>query len=143
MRVKAILTTAAAAALLAAPAQADLVSCKMTFNLSSWSFVYKQMKGEGRVTCSNGQSADVEIKSHGGGFTLGKSDILDGEGTFSEVKDISEIFGTYAQAEAHGGATKGGAAQVLTKGEISLVISGAGRGWDVGVSFGGFTIEKK
>ena len=143
MRMKAILTTAAAAALLAAPAEADLVSCKMTFNLSGWSFVYKQMKGDGKVTCSNGQRANVEIESHGGGFTIGKSDILDGEGTFSEVKDISEIFGTYAQAEAHGGATKGGAAQVMTKGEISLAIAGAGRGWDVGVSFGGFTIEKK
>jgi hypothetical protein len=143
MRMKAILTTAAAAALLAAPAEADLVSCKMTFNLSGWSFVYKQMKGDGKVTCSNGQRANVEIESHGGGFTIGKSDILDGEGTFSEVKDISEIFGTYAQAEAHGGANKGGAAQVMTKGEISLAIAGAGRGWDVGVSFGGFTIEKK
>ena len=143
MRVKAILTTAAAALVLAAPAQAELVSCKMTFNLSGWSFVYKRMKGEGKVTCSNGQSADVEIESHGGGFTIGKSDILDGEGTFSEVKDISEIFGTYAQAEAHGGATKGGAAQVMTKGEISLAVTGAGRGWDFGVSFGGFTIKKK
>ena len=143
MRVKAILTTAAAAALLAAPAEADLVSCKMTFNLSGWSFVYKHMKGEGTVTCSNGQRADVKIESHGGGFTIGKSDILNGEGTFSEVKDISEIFGTYAQAEAHGGATKGGAAQVMSKGEISLAIAGGGRGWDVGVSFGGFTIERK
>jgi len=143
MRVKAILTTAAAAALLAAPAEADLVSCKMTFNLSGWSLVYKQMKGEGKVTCSNGQSAAVKITSHGGGLTIGKSDILGGEGTFSEVKNISEIFGTYAQAEAHGGATKGGAAQVMTKGEISLALSGAGRGWDVGISFGGFTIEKK
>ena len=103
----------------------------------------KQMKGDGKVTCSNGQRANVEIESHGGGFTIGKSDILNGEGTFSEVKDMSEIFGTYAQAEAHGGATKGGAAQVMTKGEISLAIAGAGRGWDVGVSLGGFTIEKK
>ncbi len=143
MRVKAILTTAAAAALLAAPAQADLASCKMTFNLSGWSFVYKQMKGQGKVSCSNGQRADVKIESHGGGFTIGKSDILDGVGTFSDVKDISEIFGTYAQAEAHGGATKGGAAQVMTKGEVSLAIAGGGRGWDVGISLGGFTIKKK
>ena len=143
MRVKAILTTAAVAALLAGPAEADLVSCKMTFNLSGWSFVYKQMKGEGKVTCSNGQRADVKIESHGGGFTIGKSDILNGEGTFSEVKDISEIFGTYAQAEAHGGATKGGAAQVMTKGEISLAIAGAGRGWDVGVSLSGLTIKRR
>ena len=143
MRVKAILMTAAAVAILAAPTQAELVSCEMTFSLSGWSFVYKQMKGEGKITCSNGQRADVKIEGHGGGFTIGKSDILNGEGTFSGVKDISEIYGTYAQAEAHGGATKGGMAQVLTKGEISLAIAGAGRGWDVGVSLGGFTIKKK
>ena len=143
MRMKAILTTAAAVAILAGPAQAEPASCKMTFNLSGWSFVYKQMKGEGKVTCSNGQSADVKIVSRAGGFTIGKSDILDGEGVFSEVKDISEIFGTYAKAEASGSATKGGAAQVMTKGEISLGISGSGRGWDAGVTIGGFTIEEK
>jgi opacity protein-like surface antigen len=143
MRVKVILTAAAAAAFLAAPAAADLASCKMAFNLSGWSFVYKRMTGQGKITCSNGQRADVKIESNGGGFTIGKSDILNGEGTFSEVKDISEIFGTYAQAEAHGAATKGGAAQVMSKGEISLAIAGGGRGWDVGVSFGGFTIERK
>lgn len=115
----------------------------MTFNLSGWSFVYKQMKGEGKVTCSNGQSARVTVESHGAGFTIGKSDILEGQGTFSEVKNISEIFGTYAQLEASGSATKGGGTQVMTKGEISLAIAGAGRGWDAGVSLGGFTIKKK
>ena len=74
---------------------------------------------------------------------IGKSDIVNGEGTFSEVKDISEIFGTYAKAEASGAGTKGGAAQAMTKGEISLAIAGSGRGWDVGVSLGGLTIKKK
>ncbi|TFH24773.1 MAG: hypothetical protein E4H03_02700 [Myxococcales bacterium] len=101
------------------------------------------MKGTGKVTCSNGDSAEVELSSHGGGFTIGKSDIIDGTGTFSEVKDISEIYGTYAQAEASAGATKGGQAQAMTKGEISLAIAGSGRGWDVGVTLGGFTIKKK
>jgi hypothetical protein len=31
----------------------------------------------------------------------------------------------------------------MTKGEISLEITGSGRGWDVGVSLGRFTITKK
>jgi len=31
----------------------------------------------------------------------------------------------------------------MTKGEISLALSGSRRGWDVGVSIGGFTITKK
>lgn len=143
MRSTFLVATAALSVFVAAPASAELAKCKMTFNLSGWSLVYKQMKGEGKVTCSNGQSAEVKLSSHGGGFSIGKSDILDGVGTFSEVKDISEIFGTYAQVEAHGGATQGGGATVMTKGEISLAIAGSGRGWDVGVTLGGFTIKKK
>ena len=143
MRSTLILTAAAVAVFFATPAAAELAKCKMTFNLSGWSFIYKQMKGDGKVTCSNGQSADVTIEGKGIGFTIGKSDILNGEGTFSEVKDISEIFGTYAQLEARGSATKGGAAQVMTKGEISLAIAGAGRGWEAGVSLGGLTIKRK
>lgn len=140
---RAALMAAAVAVFAATPAEAELARCKMNFNMSGWSLVYKQMKGEGKVTCSNGQRADVTIESHGGGFTIGKSDILNGEGTFSEVKDIGEIFGTYAKAAASAAATKGSAAQAMTKGEISLAIAGTGRGWDVGVSLGGFTIKKK
>ena len=143
MRVTKLILAAAAATFLAAPAQAGLAQCKMTFNLSGWSFAYKQMKGTGSVTCSNGQSASVAIEGHGVGFTIGKSDLVNGQGTFSEVKDISEIFGTYAQAEARGSANKGGAAQVMTKGEISLAIAGEGRGWEAGVSLSGLTIKKK
>jgi hypothetical protein len=115
----------------------------MTFNMSGWSLAIKQMKGAGSVTCSNGQSASVAIESNGIGFTIGKSDIVNGQGTFSEVKDISEIFGTYAQLEARGTANTGGAAQVMTKGEISLAIAGAGRGWEAGVSLSGLTIKRR
>ena len=95
------------------------------------------------LVAAMGARADVTIESHAGGFTIGKSDILNGEGTFTGAKDISEIFGTYVKGEASGSATKGGVAQVMTKGEISLSIAGSGRGWDIGVSLGGFTIEKK
>jgi len=143
MRVTKLIMAAAAATFLAAPAQAGLAQCKMTFDMSGWSIVYKQMKGKGTVTCSNGQSASVVIESHGAGFTVGKSDLVNGKGTFSDVKDISEIFGTYAKLEARGSANKGGAAQVMTKGEISLAIAGEGRGWEAGVSLSGLTIKKK
>jgi len=143
MRVTTLILTAAAAAFLAAPAEAQLAKCKMNFNMSGWSLAVKRMKGKGSITCSNGQSASVAIEGTGVGFTIGKSDILDGEGTFSEVKDISEIFGTYAQLEARGTATKGGTAQVMTKGEISLAIAGTGRGWEAGVSLSGLTIKRK
>jgi len=137
------LAAAVAVAFLATPARAELPSCKLEFSLSGWSIIYKQMKGEGKVSCSNGQSAAVRISSHGGGFTVGKSEIVAGKGSFSGVRDISEIFGTYVQAEASAAAVKGSQAQVMTKGEISLALSGTGRGWEIGVSLGGFTITKK
>jgi hypothetical protein len=143
MRTINILAAVIAVSFLATPARAELSSCKLDFSLSGWSFIYKQMKGEGKVSCSNGQSAAVHVSSHGGGFTIGKSDIVGGTGTFSSVKDIGEIFGTYAQAGASGSTVKGGQAQAMTKGEISLALAGSGRGWDVGVSIGGFTITKK
>ena len=30
----------------------------------------------------------------------------------------------------------------MTKGEVSLALSGTGRGWDLGVAFGRFTIKR-
>ena len=33
------------------------------------------------------------------------------------------------------------AAQVLTKGNVSLALSGKGEGWNLGVAFGAFIIE--
>ncbi len=59
------------------------------------------------------------------------------------VRSIDEIFGTYAAAEAHAGAVKSSQAAVYTKGEVSLALAGTGRGVNVGIAFGAFTIEKR
>jgi hypothetical protein len=118
------------------------IECKMTFSMKGWSAFYKTAKGEGHVTCDNGQAADVKLVAKGGGLTAGKTQIDDGEGDFSNVVDIEEVFGSYAVAEAHAGATKSSSAQAMTKGDVSLTISGKGRGWDLGVAFGKFTIKK-
>ncbi len=143
----AIAALAAPAGLLLAPApvqaQTANVECRMDFNLAGWAVIYKEAKGSGTVTCDNGQSANVNIQVKGGGLAAGKYEIDDGNGVFSKVRDISEIFGTYAQAEAQAGAVRSATAQALTKGEVSLALSGTGRGWDLGVSFGGFTIERR
>jgi hypothetical protein len=119
----------------------EMISCSMTFSLKGWSVLYKQAKGTGKVTCDNGETADITIKVKGGGLTVGKSEVLDGTGKFSKVVNIGEIYGGYASAEAHAGAVKSSSATALTKGEISLAISGTGRGWDLGVAFGKFTIK--
>ena len=138
-----------AGAALALPASADekapakdRTKCEMTFSLKGWQAFYKTAKGEGKIICDNGQSADVRIRMTGGGITFGKSEIRNGTGKFSEVGRIDEVFGAYAAAGANAGAVKSSAASVLTKGEVSLALAGTGEGWDIGVDFGKFTIEK-
>ena len=125
------------------PYHPKMTSCEIVYNLKGWSLIYKTSKGEGHISCSNGQTADVAIETHGGGLTVGKSEIIGGEGKFSEVRSIDELFGTYATVEAHAGATKSVGAQAMTKGEVSLSLAGTGQGVDLGFSFGGFTIERK
>ena len=111
--------------------------------MSSWSAFYKAGKGTGTITCNNGQSMAVKIRTRGGGLTFGKSTIDDGRGEFSGVDDISELLGTYASAEAHAGAVKSAGGQVVTRGEVSLALAGKGGGWDLGVAFGKFEIKRR
>jgi hypothetical protein len=128
----------------AAPAHArkDL-DCEMRFSLAGWSAFYKTASGEGTVTCSDGAKLSVVIEAKGGGLTFGKSEIHDGRGRFTEVYDIEDVLGAYASAGAHAGAAKSAEAQVLTKGPVSLALSGKGSGWDLGVAFGKFTIRRR
>ncbi|MEZ5484590.1 MAG: hypothetical protein R3F01_05460 [Lysobacteraceae bacterium] len=140
------LTMAMAVGALALPATAKAageVDCEMRFTVSSWSAFYKAGKGNGTITCNNGQTLAVSIRTRGGGLTFGKSTIDDGIGEFSGVDDISELLGTYASAEAHAGAVKSAKGQVVTKGEVSLALAGKGRGWDLGVAFGKFQIKRR
>lgn len=125
----------------AVPAKAS-VKCEMTFSMKGWSAFYKTASGTGTVKCNNGQTSAVKLRAKGGGLTLGKSSIEDGRGEFSAVADIDEIFGSYAAAEAHAGAVKSAKATVMTKGEVSLALSGTGRGWDLGIAFGKLTISR-
>ncbi len=119
------------------------VSCEMAFTMKGWSAIFSKSEGEGVITCDNGQTADVKLSVTGGGLTFGKTEIDEGKGTFSSVKDISEVFGAYAQAEASAGAVdETRTAQALTKGEVSLAITAEGRGWTLGVSGAKFTIER-
>ena len=144
MRHRILLTAAALAALcVAVPAAAGDVSCRLAFDMSGWSAFYKTASGTGRVSCDNGQSMAVRIEARGGGLSVGKSEIRDGRGDFSTVGDIGDLLGTYVAAEAHAGAVKSSKAQAMTKGDVSLALAGTGKGWDLGVAFGAFTIEPR
>lgn len=117
----------------------NAITCTMTYKLKGWSFAYKQYDGTGEVSCNNGERASVILKSKSLGFSIGVSEI-EGTGQFTELKRLSEIYGTFASLEGHAGVTKSAAGQVLTRGIISLALSGEGRGIDIGVTLGGLTI---
>jgi hypothetical protein len=139
-----LLAAALAAASATAPANAaGNVDCKLSFDLAGWSLFYKTASGNGMVTCDNGQRLAVRISAKGGGLTFGKSRIEDGTGEFSGVRDIRDVLGTYAAAEAHAGAVKSSKAQAMTKGDVSLALAGTGKGWDIGVAFGKFVLEAR
>ena len=105
-------------------AHAAAVDCKLAFTMSGWSAFYKRADGTGTITCNNGQSMAVKLSARGGGLSAGKSTIRNGVGEFSGVQKIEDVLGSYASAEAHAGAVKSAKGQVVTKGEISLALSG-------------------
>jgi hypothetical protein len=125
-----------------ADAREGTMTCKMTYTMSGWSVFYKSATGSGTVTCSNGKKMNVKISAKGGGLTLGKYKITDGFGEFAGVRDIKDVLGTYAAASADAAAKTAATAQAMTKGDVSLALSGKGEGWNLGVAFSGFTISE-
>jgi hypothetical protein len=116
------------------------VKCHLTFSMSGWSAIYQHAEGRGKLSCSNGQRSAVKISVHGGGLTAGKFHVT-GHGDITHVYDIKEVYGSYAQAGASAGAGSSGTAQVLTKGDASMALSGSGEGIDLGVAVDDFKIE--
>ncbi len=126
------------------PAWAGETSCNLHYDMSGGGAFYKHSSGQGTITCSNGQKLAVKIESKGGGLTFGHSQIKDGTGKFSPVHDIHDLIGGYATAEANaGGGDNASKAQVVTKGSISLALTGKGTGRTLGVSFGSFIISAR
>jgi hypothetical protein len=142
----AILTATTCAFAMAAPLSASAASanldCKLSYNLSGWSLIYKHTTGTGTVKCENGQSMRVKVSAKALGITAGKWHIDNGTGSFSDVHSIDDVLGSYAQASANAGVVKSGEAQVLTKGPVSLALAGGGRGVNLGVDVGEFTIDR-
>ena len=117
------------------------LQCTLKFQLKTWSIIYKSATGAGTIHCSNGQSVPVRLSAKGGGLTAGKSEEA-GEGEFSPVASIDALLGGYATVQAHAGAVNSVQAQVMTKGEVSLALTGKGHGWSLGVDFGELKIER-
>jgi hypothetical protein len=106
---------------------------RLRFSLKGWAALYKHAEGTGVISCNNGKSYPVNIVAVGGGLTAGKYRVDNGKGKFSDVMNTNDLFGDYAQGEANAALVKGGTAQVLTKGTVSLALAGAGEGVDLGI----------
>ena len=127
--------------LLAAPADsAELIKCRLSYDLEGWSLLYKHARGSGKISCSNGEASQVRIVTHGGGPTIGTQQVTDGKGVFSAVRNIEDLYGTYAEADAHAGAGGSVDARVLVKGNVSLSLAGTGQGFNIGIALGTFRI---
>ena len=137
----ALLAVAGVSQLAPPMAAAANIKCTITFTMKSWSAFYKTADGAGTIKCNDGRSMKVSLSAKGGGLTVGKSSIEDGHGEFSAIGSVDELYGTYVAAEPHSGAVKSTGAQVMTKGEVSLALSRAGRGADLGVVLGALTIS--
>lgn len=119
-----------------------LGTCSMTYKLEGFSLAYKQYDGSGEISCRNGEKAKVLLSSKSIGFTIGYSSI-EGEGYFTDVKYLSEIYGDYISLGNHFGFKNSIDRQVLTRGEISLVLIGKGQGFDIGFTIGDLSIKPK
>lgn len=120
-----------------------MTKCKMTYDLKGWSVFYKTSRGTGHITCSNGQEANVNIVTHGGGLTFGRTKVIGGGGEFSKVEDISDLYGSYGEATVHAGAGASANARAMFKGNVNLTLSGMGQGINLGVAFGSFKITPR
>jgi hypothetical protein len=136
------LATALALAGAGSAQAAGSLDCKLDYQLTSWSVIYKHASGEGVIRCENGDSIPVTLTARGGGLTVGKSKIEDGKGEFSHVHEITDLLGNYAQASAHAGLVKSAGAAVLTKGDVQLALAGKGDGVDLGVDVTKLTIKE-
>ncbi len=119
--------------------------CHLYFEMDGWSFVYRVVRGEGRIECADGQKAEVKVVAHGGGPSFGTQHIRNGRGRFSGTFDVQHLMGTYIEAEAHGGVGDGaaGSARAMFKGSKRLSLAGGGGGIGVGIVFGGFTVQPR
>ena len=117
--------------------------CTMKYNLKGWSAFYRTAGGTGMIRCDNGQRAEVRLSARGGGLTAGKTEVRDGTGQFTPVSNINQLFGRYSATSAGAAAGKGVSTSTLRKGPVHLALSGRGKGVELGLAFGKFTITRK
>jgi len=121
-------------------AQAE--KCTLSYTMTGWAAFFKSYKGEGTVSCPSGLSAKVNISYTGGGITFGSYEITEGKGTLFNIKSADDIYSSAFAIDGDAGFGKAIEGRWTARGSRSLVVSGKGRGYNVGWSMGNFKISK-
>ncbi|MDO8526565.1 MAG: hypothetical protein Q7T03_02635 [Deltaproteobacteria bacterium] len=69
--------------------------CQIAFHIKVRAELLQSGKGEGNLTCDNGESLPVIVKTAGSWIVISKSKIAEGSGVFSRVSSIQQLFGLY------------------------------------------------
>jgi hypothetical protein len=121
--------------------QPKIVDCTLRFQLSGWSALYERVDGTGIVACADGTSLTVFVQAHGAGLTSGRPKVTAGTGKFADVREISDVLGTYGQGDVYVGVVQSGEAGLLSNGKVSLGLAGQGDGYDFRSGVVGFAIR--
>jgi hypothetical protein len=118
------------------------VDCNLRFTAGQWSPQQAAVTGAGMLTCTNGSAMPVMVGASGPGIAAGRWSITDGRGAFGRVARIEDILGSYAAIEGDIGVSAAGTVQALTKGKLSLRLSGKGQGFSAGIAIRDFSISR-
>ena len=121
--------------------QPTVIDCTLRFQLSGWSPSYERVDGTGIVACSDDTSLPVFVQARGAGLTTGKPKISAGTGKFAGARQISDVFGTYAQGEMYVPVAQSGEVNLLGNGKVALALAGKDEGFDLRSSIAGFAIH--
>lgn len=121
----------------------EKLECRISFSSDEWSAAYARMVGQGVVSCNDGSSQPVWLWAEGVGVTAGMWKITDGKGRFHNVVRIDDVLGEYISLSGDIGISKAVTARILSKGEVTLSLTGKGEGFDVGIAINKVKITAK
>ena len=109
------------------------MDCQLGFAIANWLVKHQRGTGVGTLRCSDSEIMVVRIKVKGRGITAGTHGTSGGHATFSRVRRIHDLLGSYVSGARPDEADVAGA-QRLSKGGVTVILTGR-EGWDRGVTF--------
>ena len=112
--------------------------CELQFDMAG------RAKGEGKITCDNGQTSPVLVLTDNSWGTLFQKTQIKTAGHFSKAGDIAELFGRYVDFHGSDNAVSEAPNTItIWKRNISLAFSGQRDAWNSKAPLGAFQIVPK